>query len=381
MIKNKHFKVVLGATSGRLFSGASKALLELAQNLKSRGIDVIIVLPEKGDFKLELDKQNISNFTFKEYSSWYTWKTEEKLNIPKYFVKRFLNYFTILKIRHLLKKEKPDVVHVNALTSYTVGLAGIKSRIPVVWHMREFMEEDLGVKFTNRKFLLKVLNKADAYIAISKAVKEKWQPIISKDINVVYDGLPLENYIIENKTLNPEKTNIILYGRIVKEKGQLFFLKGMKKLLEKNPQIHISLAGFIEDKDYFMKCEKFIQENNLNSRVDYVGEVSNIKKLLKNQNIVCVCSTKEGFGRVIIESMLAKCVVVSADSGAASELIKDGENGYLYKSNSKEDFEEKIEKAIQEKDNMDLDKIQRYAKQFSTNNNALNVLKIYKNII
>lgn len=380
-MKDKNLKVVLAATSGRMFSGASKALIELAQNLRERGIDVIVILPEKGDFKTELDELKISNFTVKEYSSWYTWKAENKLNLPKYYVKRILNYITVLKIKKILKKEKPDIVHVNALTAYTVGLAGIKLKIPVVWHMREFMEEDLGVKFTNKTFSLKVLDQANAYIAISKSVKNKWQPVVPKNINVVYDGLPLENYLIEKKNLNSADTNIMLYGRIVKEKGQLFFLKGMKNILKKYPHVHISLAGFIEDKEYFSKCKQFIKDNGLNSRVDYVGEVRNIKKLLKNQDIVCVCSTKEAFGRVIIESMLAKCIVVSADSGAATELIKDGKNGYLYKVSSKADFERKVEKAIITKNELDLNKIQNYAKKFSTDNNATNVLKIYKDII
>ena len=155
----------------------------------------------------------------------------------------------------------------------------------------------------------------------------------------------------------------------------------MSNILKKYPHVHISLAGFIEDKEYFSKCKQFIKDNGLNSRVDYVGEVRNIKKLLKNQDIVCVCSTKEGFGRVIIESMLAKCIVVSADSGAATELIKDGKNGYLYKVSSKADFERKVEKAIITKNELDLNKIQNYAKKFSTDNNATNVLKIYKDII
>ncbi|UNL46186.1 glycosyltransferase [Lactobacillus amylovorus] len=380
-MKNKKNKIVLAATSGKMFSGASKALLELAQNFKKRNIQVIVLLPEEGDLKIKLDQLNISSFVFREYNSWYTWEKNNKINIFKYVIKRVLNYLTILKIEKFLKKEKPDIVHVNALTAYTVGAAAINSHIPVVWHIREFMEEDLGVKFTNKKFSLKLLNQATAYIAISKSVKKKWQPFFSKDINVVYDGLPLENYLVKKKNIKKTNINVILYGRIVPGKGQLFFLQGMNYLLKKYPQVHVSLAGFIEDKNYFSKCEQFIRKNNLSSKIDYVGEVSNIKELLENQNIVCVCSVKEGFGRVIIESMLAKCIVVSADSGAASELIEDGKNGYLYKANSKEEFEKKVEKAILEKDNLDLDDIQKDAEKFSTNNNANKILRIYKNIV
>src|SRR5699024_11700196 len=55
-----------------------------------------------------------------------------------------------------LKKENPNILHINALTSGNVAKCAEDLNIPVVWHIREFMEEDLGIDFVNPKNALKV---------------------------------------------------------------------------------------------------------------------------------------------------------------------------------------------------------------------------------
>lgn len=48
-------------------------------------------------------------------------------------------------------------------------------------------------------------------------------------------------------------------------------------------------------------------------------------------------------GRVTVESMLAGIIVVGAASGATTELIMDGETGYLYEPGNCTDLADKIE--------------------------------------
>ena len=45
-----------------------------------------------------------------------------------------------------------------------------------------------------------------------------------------------------------------------------------------------------------------------------------------------MCSRCEGFGRVTIEAMLRAIPVLGYNSGGTSELVKNGENGYLFMS-------------------------------------------------
>lgn len=374
--------IVLVSTTSDDISGASKALIELACALKERKLKVTVLLPDYGNLRYIFQKKGIKVKIFKEYSSWIKWKNDNKKKILKTSIKNCLNKIEILRIKHFFYREKPDLVHVNALTAYTVAKAAEEMNIPVIWHIREFMEEDLGIKFSNKSFALDVLNNATTFIAISKAIKAKWEKYIQSPIKVVYDGVPIDKYLVQTKKISNDTCKVILYGRFVKGKGQLFFLKGINKLIGlKKVNIQCYLAGKVEYKQYFDKCMKYIESQELQNIVKYLGEIDNIKELLSDKDIVSVCSKQEGFGRVTVEGMLGKCIVVAANSGASSEIIEDGKTGFLYQSNNIDNFADKMYEAIKNRTSKISENAQNYAKQqFSTQRNVDEIIKIYEKI-
>lgn len=376
-------KIILVSTTGDDVSGASKALIELAIALRNKGNKVIIVLPSCGNLKQIFDRLGIPSKVLFFYETWWKWLDKEKFSYIKYCIKQIFNHRYYHRIKMYLKKEKPDIVHINALTNGGIAQCAEDLNIPVVWHIREFMEEDLGIAFANQKNALKILNKATCFLAISKAIKEKWQRKIHVPINVVYDGVPISNYLVKNKQLDTQVCRVILYGRFVPGKGQLFFLQGIHKLISDHKDINIKcyLAGRIEDRQYYQKCMNYIKSSGLENYVQYIGEINNIKELLSDKDIVSVCSKQEGFGRVTVEGMLGKCIVVAANSGASSEIIEDGKTGFLYQSNNIDNFADKMYEAIKNRTSKISENAQNYAKQqFSTQRNVDEIIKIYEKI-
>lgn len=379
MIKAKR-KIILISTTNDDVSGASKALIELAVGLKRADNDVKVVLPAHGNLEPVFKELKIPVLVFKVYNTWFVWGKNSRI---EYYVKRTLNYLNFLKIKRFLKIESPDIVHMNALTSFGFAKCAEDMHIPVVWHIREFMKEDLGLLFVDEEYSFKILNKATNFLAISKAIKEKWQRKIHVPINVVYDGVPISNYLVNNKQLDTRVCRVILYGRFVPGKGQLFFLQGIHKLISDHKDINIKcyLAGRIEDRQYYQKCMNYIKSSGLENYVQYIGEINNIKELLSDKDIVSVCSKQEGFGRVTVEGMLGKCIVVAANSGASGEIIEDGKTGFLYQSNNIDNFADKMYEAIKNRTSKISENAQNYAKrQFSTQRNVDEIIKIYEKI-
>ena len=111
----------------------------------------------------------------REYQCWYKEKNETPSPITT-ALKRVMNKITVAKCRKYLRIERFDIVHVNALTAYVVGKAAILENIPVVWHIREFMEEDLGISFVSREYSLELLNRATQFIAISQPICNSCRP-------------------------------------------------------------------------------------------------------------------------------------------------------------------------------------------------------------
>ena len=375
-------RILLASTGYDISSGATRCLIELAVQLKRRGLQVLVVIPKHGNIENYLKEESIPYFYVHEYHSWYT---SEKHIKNKFFIKRLLNIKSLVQMIMLIKWKKIDVVHVNALTAYIAGWAGSICRVPVVWHIREFMEEDLNITFYNRDYAIKKLNKATQMVAISKAIKDKWKKELSVPISVIYDGIPIQNYYVIRENIPIEKIKIIIYGRIVPPKGQLFFFQGIKNIISDiDKKIECYWAGQIEDLTYFHEIQNFIEYNQLTDIVTYLGEVSNIKSVLENMDVVCVCSRQEGFGRVTVEAMLSGCCVLGADTGATKEIINDNSKGYLYEYGNIESFSEKLKLIIENIEDVKqiAENAQEYAmKTFSIENNVNKILEIYQKVL
>lgn len=376
-------KVALASTSSRYSNGASKCLIELSEKLILEGVGVLVLLPRRGELEDVLKKKGIKYIIAREtHYSWIEYSNESNTVIKRIFSK-FINYLSILKVSRILKKEQINIVHVNAVTAYVAGASAVKCNIPLVWHIREFLDEDLHGHFVNQKYSVQLISKSKSIIAISNTVKEKWKKILGDSIEVIYDGLPVEKYYI-NKKRQHNGINVLLYGRVSPGKGQLFYVQAINNLKDKLPKgIHFSFAGFVEDKIYFEKITKYITEHSLEKLCQYDQEISDIKNKLSMTDIVCVCSDQEGFGRVTVEAMLGKCIVLGANTGATTELIIDGENGFLYEKGNVQSFSEKLLYIIENITTIqnNIDNISVLAKQkFTIEKDVKKVIEIYNRV-
>lgn len=377
-------KVLLASTTSKYSNGASKCLIELAKGMNENGIEVIVTLPRKGELEEVLTKNHIPYVLVREFHHSWCVGDSENISFLKKIVAFLLNKCAITKVKKIIQKNNIDIVHMNALTAYTAAVAGQESNKFVVYHIREFMEDDLNAHFVYPKWAYKIINKSNIAIAISKPIEEKWRLELDLPITVINDGLPIKNYYVEN-IKDIDTINVIIYGRITKGKGQLFFVKAINRILPNlKRNCHFYFAGTVEDEQYFNEINKEIVQNNLSEYVTYLGEVSNIKNMLKNMHISCVCSEREGFGRVTVESMLGKCLVIGSNTGATTEIISNGKNGILYEENNIIDFSNKLESAINtyEKFSTLIENAQIYAAEmYSIEKDINNVIEVYQNLV
>lgn len=90
----------------------------------------------------------------------------------------------------------------------------------------------------------------------------------------------------------------------------------------------------------------------MDSNIHILHYVSDLRKLRKQCDIGLTCSKNEAFGRVTIENQLAGLLVIGANTGGTTEIIKDNETGLLYKEGDYMDLADKIEYAIINKNTM-----------------------------
>lgn len=327
-----------------LYSGATRSLIDLLETFQKRKkFRIIAVLPDQeGTAAVYLKEKNIPVITH-PYAQ-IGCGTDEGLlrylyHFPERLRKNIINFTGAAGLAEKLQKAGVELVYSN--TGFIITGALLKKKLPYVrhiWHLREFGEEDhhRGI-FFGRKLYYHLLNKyTDHVIVISKALKEKFSPYITKpDISVIYDDIsPAYSQRITEAYEYNESLSVLTAGLICEGKGQLQVLEAVKILNEWKVPVELYIAGGYVDKAYQMKVEAFIREYKMDSYVHYLGIVRDMNALRKKVKFGVVASASEAFGRVTIEGMLSGMLMLGADAAGTSELITDGRNGILYESGS-----------------------------------------------
>jgi glycosyltransferase involved in cell wall biosynthesis len=80
---------------------------------------------------------------------------------------------------------------------------------------------------------------------------------------------------------------------------------------------------------YVSELRSLVQALGVAQRVSFLGERTDVLRLVGDMDLILVPSWEEPFGRVIIEAMAAGTPVVATDVGGPVEIIRSGYDGLL----------------------------------------------------
>ena len=328
-------------------SGASRSLIEIISRLENKHNIFVLVPTDSGEFYTELKKHRCSIIA-EPYYLWVTTKTSLLKWIVKklrwYIWSRFVNYRTARKVAKIAEEKDIDIIHTNTIVTEMGARIHNITNIKHVWHIREFGDLDFNMyPLPSESFYKAYLNSsADEIVFNSYAVAQHYSYLENKK-QVLYNGIG-EKYIINDKEKIPhDGINIIIAGRVSKEKGQDQAIAACCLLLEEgieNFHLYIAGTGNIDFKGLDV----------LETHLTMLGSVSDMVSIRKKMDIELVCSKAEAFGRVTVEAMFAGLAVIGSDTGGTVEIIVDNETGLLYKHNDIKDLKEKIKSLIQNDD-------------------------------
>lgn len=364
--------------------GAGFSMIKLVEELKKIGVNVVPVVRNGNSEKL-LSESNIEHYTI-DAQSWTMKRTYSRLKTLVYMIaKKALNVRCYYEYKRIIKKENPDIVHINALTTYVGAKAAIASSKPVVWHIREMLEEDFNVQFWNKKEAYELMRKASCFIAISKCVEEKYKKVVGAEkIKCIYNGVDKEVFFNpDHEIFVDDKIRITMAGRINVSKGQLSCMKSLAKILKENPNIVLSFAGTGDDSE-IKKIKQVQKDYDIpDEQVVFLGFVKEMGKLWSETDIAVVYSRFEAFGRVTVEAKMAGALVVGFNSGGTTELIEDGVDGFLFDGDNI-GLREVMLKILADKQsakNIAVNGRTKAVNVFTSENNARHIVTLYDRIL
>jgi glycosyltransferase involved in cell wall biosynthesis len=209
--------------------------------------------------------------------------------------------------------------------------------VSIVHHLRSSEDLSRGQKTIARQLERRYLRSVDGFVFNSETTKASVDQLLGRsDPSVV--AVPAGNRFssdLTNEELHSRATrigplHIVFLGNVISRKGLHTLLDALASL--RFADWELSVIGRLDiDEGYTDEIKRRIRAARLTEQVTLYGPMPDreIARLLRSADLMAMPSTYEGYGIAYVEGMAFGLPAIATTSGAASELITHGENGWL----------------------------------------------------
>ncbi|MBL7071872.1 MAG: glycosyltransferase [Candidatus Omnitrophica bacterium] len=351
--------------------GAEMMLLRMLRNFKDSKYEHIVISlhPEKNSLKDEIEQEALKVYPL----------DMSIINFPVSF----------MRLVGILKREKPLIVHNYLFHADILGRIAAKlARVPKV--ISSIRNENIGGRA--RELLLGMTDfSVDRVTAVSRSVADshlKKGTTKKRKIDVIYNGMELENYTGEGRSAARKSLDITENAFVIAtvanlepKKGHIFLLKALGELKRKGCGFKLLLAGSGKEEK---RLKNEAMNMGLKDAVLFLGRSENISGLLAASDLFVLPSLWEGLPNALLEAMAAGLPVVATRVGGVPEAVVDGETGLLVEPGDVSKLAEALRKM------MDDDELRKgmagrakahAAKNFDIKNTVLKLDKLYNELL
>jgi len=307
--------------------GANRSLVDLAARLVARGVQVLVILPGKGRIEANLREAGIP-YKLIYHRMWVRSCQKRSVLLPRIFA-NLVNFVAEGRLFLIARKWGANLVHINSSCTPVGYRSSRWLGIPLVWHIREYLEEDYSLTFMDHNRAIREMLKADRVIAVSKDLARKYQELLGARMGVIYNGVEFDKRM-RKPILSSPRIELVMVGVLSRLKMQHEAIRAVATARgQMGLDLRLRIVGDGEP-DYAKSLKDLVREFDLEDCVEFIGFVRDPKNLLADSDVALICSSREAFGRVTVEGMSSGLLVIASRSGGTGEIVKDKVTGLLY---------------------------------------------------
>ena len=259
-----------------------------------------------------------------------------------YLIIFFLSFFPLL---FLLKRDKPDYLVAHLITSLPLTLINL-------FHFKT-------------KFILRI----SGYPKLNYLRKKLWGMSKEKLEKITCPSLELKKDLVETNIFDPNNVRFLpdaiiniedfikkvkiekkkdlkneyflSVGRFTKQKNYFYLINEFELFVRKYPNEKLVILGEGELKE---KILIEIKKKKLEKNIIIPGKTDNVYKYMIHSKALIHPSLWEEVGFVLVEAAISNLFIISSDcKNGPKEFLSNGEAGFLFHSNSKNELKEKLE--------------------------------------
>ena len=266
---------------------------------------------------------------------------------------------TFLELLLILKREKPDLVHLVALKPIIYGALAAKI-LKVPFQVHAF--GGLGFIFSSNRILAKFLklitckslkltfkrsncrlilqNNDDFGIMTERIGIKKNNVCLIRSAGVNLDAFKVSE-------LPPTTPIVMLASRMIWDKGISEFVQAAEKIKEKGIESRFVLIGEPDEENPSSVPIEKLRQWNRAGHIEWWGGRNDMPKEISKSSIFCLPSYYgEGVPKVLIEAMSCARPIVTTDMPGCRDLVVNEENGIIVRPKDWINLSEAIEKLI-----------------------------------
>ncbi|MAT89570.1 MAG: N-acetyl-alpha-D-glucosaminyl L-malate synthase BshA [Flavobacteriaceae bacterium] len=308
------------------FGGSGVVATELGIALANNGHEVHFIT-YKQPVKLELLSHNIH---FHEVS------------VPKYPLFQYQPYELALssKLVNMVKLHNIELLHVHyaiphAYAGYMAKkmLAEEGIHIPMVTTLHGTDITLVGNHPFYKPAVTFSINNSDVVTSVSQSLKDDTLRLfdIKTDIHVVPNFIDVTKY---KHTFSDCKREMMAeeHEKIITHVSNLREVKRIKDVLEVFYKVQESIPAkliIVGEGPEKAPAEEWCENHGISKKVIFLGNSSEVNKILCFSDLFLLPSEKESFGLAALEAMASGVPVISSNTGGLPEVNKHGISGYL----------------------------------------------------
>ncbi len=269
----------------------------------------------------------------KEFGNFEIVSWELKSNNNSFFkLKRILEFFTsYLKLKKIIKIEKPDMIIAERTTSYGF-LASILRIKPIAIAQQGITDlwpvDSILIPFKRilQNYAFKNANLIHAWGNVMLETMIKSNVDMNK-VLVLPKGINLQNF--QNiKLHNDEKIYAIVTRSLTSDYRHEIILKAFSELNSKGIDFELNIIG---DGNCLDTLKKWAKDLDIDNKVNFLGRISNEKLpiLLQKSNFYISMPITEGVSASLFEAMASGCYPIVTNLKGNQYWIKHRQNGQL----------------------------------------------------
>ena len=274
---------------------------------------------------------------------------------------RGANAQLIRRLTDILRRERVDILHShNWQTMLYAIVAGTLAGVPILVHGEHGRDEEV---VSARRVLVRRLlaTQVDRLVSVSEHLRREivdyWR-IRPERITVIANGVdtriyrpqPVSGALREALRLAEGDGVVLNIGGIRPIKDHETLLRSFALVSARNPRARLLIVGTDFGRGEAAAMEERARELGIADVVRWPGARNDVPELLALCDIYVNSSRFEGMSNTILEAMATGKPVVATAVGGNTELVREGETGFLVPAANPEEMADRIQSLLADPD-------------------------------